>query len=260
MMMTAVVALALAQTPVVSPDAASLIFSQPRTVLALDLGKLKGEPFRLAWSPDASELYLQTVERDPRGIVTRPRHYLIRADGQPPKSVEQEPAWASTYWTWKSAQAPPDMPAHRISVEQRQDAVQAAGTPMGGALARGGSDPSTQSGGQGVTAGEAAAAAYQTQTVTVVTLRLKGEVLGEWTNQAVVPGSSFGWRKSGGLIAFAVRNGGLVVMDPRGRKQAIAGAGNATLPAWTDDGTRLAYLERAGKKQAALKVVGVEVR
>lgn len=40
----------------------ALSFSEPATIATIDTEKLKGQPARLAWSPDASQLYLQTLE------------------------------------------------------------------------------------------------------------------------------------------------------------------------------------------------------
>ena len=57
----------------------ALVISNPTPVAELDMGKLKGEPSRLAWSPDGSQLYLQTLE----GGFGRPnaklRHYVFSA-------------------------------------------------------------------------------------------------------------------------------------------------------------------------------------
>jgi Tol biopolymer transport system component len=46
-------------------------------------------------------------------------------------------------------------------------------------------------------------------------------------------------------------------MDYEGHKQEIASSKSALLPAWADDGKRLAYLERTGKNKAVLKIVDV---
>src|SRR5687768_13302767 len=63
-----------AQKPVV---VGSVTLAKPKQVVELDMGKLKGEPSRLAWSPDASHVYVQTLE----GGFGRPgaklRHYNV---------------------------------------------------------------------------------------------------------------------------------------------------------------------------------------
>ena len=102
------------------------------------MGKLKGEPWRLAWSPDAKEMYLQTVERDGHGAIKSTKHYLIALESKSVKSADQEPAWASKYWLWKSGQASPGAAAFKIKVEQRQETVRSTASPTGGDLARGG--------------------------------------------------------------------------------------------------------------------------
>ena len=101
-------------------NVSGLMVSKPAAIVEMDMGKLKGEPLRLAWSPEG-QLYLQTVERDTRRDVTTLRHYIVSTDGQPPKAVDAEPAWAAEYWSVKSAQAAPGLPSYKIGVEQRQE-------------------------------------------------------------------------------------------------------------------------------------------
>ena len=56
--------------------------------------------------------------------------------------------------------------------------------------------------------------------------------------------------KSSGLIAFAEKGGGkLVIMDRTGKKQKIEGTKGVVLPAWTEDGAQMAYLETRGKNK-----------
>src|SRR5205807_6187168 len=91
----------------------------PAVVVELDMGKLKGEPWRLAWSPDSKEMYVQTVERDGHGAIKSMKHYVIALDSKSVKSADQEPGWASKYWLWKSGQSSPGAPSFKIKVEQR---------------------------------------------------------------------------------------------------------------------------------------------
>ena len=41
----------------------SLTITEPATIAKFSTGDIKGEPVRLAWSADGTELYLQTTER-----------------------------------------------------------------------------------------------------------------------------------------------------------------------------------------------------
>jgi hypothetical protein len=241
-------------------DASKLTLSAPAAIVELDLGKLKGDLYRLAWSPDAKQLYLQTVERDRTGNLKAVHHYLLPLDGKTAKGVDGEPRWSAEYWAWKSMQTAPGLPAFKIEVEQQQKRMTGASTPMGGDLAKGGVEGTASLGGAatGLGAGDAMSAALQGQMVNVFTLKLKGEVVGEFINAPAIPGLTFGWAPSGtGLIAFANRDGRLVVMDDHGRKQEIPSSKSALLPAWSDDGKRLAYLEKTGKSKAVLKIVDV---
>ena len=232
-------------------DASSLSFSQATEIVSLDMGKLKGEPTRLAWSPDGSQFYLQTSEIKVSSRTDR--HYVIAA-GKQPQAVNALPDWAGTYWAWKSAQAAPAAPAFKIEVVGPETrTVRAIAAPMGGDLARGGTAT-----GEGTSMTDATAAAAQSQTVSVISLRLAGETIGEFVNGPLVPGLTFGWApKDLGVIAYTNKDGKVVVMDQQGRKKEVPNTSDARLPAWSDDGTKLAYLKKDGRRNYKLFVAGV---
>ena len=237
--------------------ALQISLSLPQPVAEIDTNKLKGDVVRLAWSPDASELYLQTVERDKSGAAKSAKHYVIATAGKTIKNVDQEPAWAAKYWSWKSAQASPAAPAFRIDVKQREETIRATSSPTGGAMARGGTANPTD----GTSFEEVANAANQTQKAIIFTLRVGDEKIGEWTNEAVMPGVNFGWAPPPlRLLAFAKRDGGpITVLDPSGAKQELAGPKAAVLPAWSEDAKRLAWLERKDKKKYQLMIADVQM-
>lgn len=242
-----------------SVDASKLTISKPAVIVEVDTNTLKGELFRIAWAPDGQQMYLQTAERDRSGRVTAVHHYLLSLNGQAPARADQEPPWAAQYWSWKSAQAAPGVPAMKIDVEDQQKRVAATATPMGGELARGGLEGSGAMDpvGAGSTAG-AMSAAMQSQVAHYYTLRLKGEVIGEFVNAPAVPGLTFGWGPTDtGLIAYANQDGRLVIMDDQGRKQQVPDSRSVLLPGWSPDGRRLAYFERTGKRKARLEIVEV---
>ncbi|HZT75382.1 MAG TPA: hypothetical protein VFA27_01900 [Vicinamibacterales bacterium] len=239
--------------------ALQVTLATPQPVATLDTGKLKGDVAQLAWSPDATEFYLQTVDRDRVGRVTAIRHYVVSIDGKV-KSVDTQPAWASTYWTWKSAQTAPGMPAFRIEVQQHEETLRSTASPTGGALAKGGAaDPN-----QGTTAEDVANAAYNTQHMLVSDLKVKNDPIGTWVNEPVIPGVTFSWAPAPlHLLAFAKRDrkdgGPIVVLDASGDKRELAGPRNAVLPAWSDDGKRLAWLERKDRKTFELMVAEIAI-
>jgi hypothetical protein len=240
-----------------SVDATKLTLSAPAPVIELDTKKLDGEVFRLSWGPDGQQLYIQTVERDKAGSVKSSHHYLLLLNGQPPAKTEIEPAWSSSYWMWKSAQAAPGMATYKIELEEQQKRITAASAPVGGDLAKGGVEGSG-SVSPGASAAGAADAAMQTQTAHYYILKLKGEVVGEFVNTVATPGLTFGWGPSNsGLIAFSNRDGRLVIMDDQGRKQEVQGTKSTFLPAWTEDGKRLAFFEKTGRNKVALRIVDV---
>jgi hypothetical protein len=237
-------------------DARQVTLAAPQPIADVDLGKMKGDLARLAWSTDGSEFYVQTVERDRVGAVKAAHHYLVSAASKTVKDTSSEPAWATEYWTWKSAQASPASAGFAIAVDgPRRETRRSTAAPTGGALARGGTvDP-----GAGTTVGDVASAADQTQVQVIYALKVKNETLGEWVNEAVTPGANFSWAPAPlRLLAFTKRDGGpIVVIDDAGRKQELAGAKSAFLPAWSSDGKRLAWLERKDKKKYQLTVAEI---
>ncbi|MEW5982653.1 MAG: hypothetical protein AB1806_09815 [Acidobacteriota bacterium] len=240
-------------------DAASLTLSAPTAIVEIDVGKLKGDLVRLSWSPDGTQFYLQTSETD-RRFNTRLRHFVLGLDGQPPKGTAQEPTWASLYWSKKSSQIAPGVPSLKIEVEQQRKLVSATSNPAGGSLARGDLPGSTTAAGTqtGMGLEDAARAAEQGQMANIVTLRLKGQVIGEFVNAPAIPGLTFSWGPAGtGLVAFADPDGRIVIMDGQGRVHKLSGPKSASLPAWTADGKRLAYLEKTGRNKFTLHVVDV---
>jgi hypothetical protein len=259
--MTLAVALVAASPEPPPTDARQVTLAAPLAVTELDSGKTKGEPSQLAWSPDGSELYLQMTERDSSHNVKSAKHFVVAVANKAMKGVDGPPAWAGKYWTWKSGQASPGAPAFKINVDTRQETKRAVSAPTGGALARGGTDGGDRSA-SGTTAGDAAAAVYASQPITIYTLKLKGEPLGEWTNEPVTPGVNFGWAPAPShLIAYAKRDGGpIIVLDDEGHKQELTGARNAVLPAWSDDGTKLAWLEKKDRKKFDVMIAGVATK
>jgi hypothetical protein len=240
-------------------DASKLKLSAPASIVEFDAGKLKGVLFRLAWSPDGQQIYLQTIERDRAGNVGTAHHYLMGLNGEAPKRIDQEPAWSTAYWEWKSMRAAPGLPAFKIDLEESQRRIKTTSTPMGGDLAKGGLEGSgAMAPVGGGAASEAMTAAMQSQMAHYYTLKLKGEVVGEFINSVAIPGLTYGWGPAAsGLIAFSNPDGRVVIMDDQGRKQEISSSKSTLLPAWTDDGKRLAYLQRTSKDKVALRVVDV---
>jgi hypothetical protein len=241
------ITLLLAQVAATDPVAVGT----PTQVAELDSGKLKGQPKRLAWSPDSARLYLLVTEQKNAAPVER--HYLIAASGGAAEAIDGPPEWASKYWAWKSAQAAPGAPDFKIEIEQEEKVNRATAAPMGGDLARGGTST-----GEGTSVGDATSAAYQTQNSMVYSMKLKGQIVGEFVNGPIVPGLTFGWSpQTLGLIAFAHKSGKVMIMDRTGRVTEINESGAAVLPAWSEDGGKLAFLRRDGRSKYKLMVATV---
>jgi hypothetical protein len=238
-----------------APSAKALTVDAPARIAEIDTGKLKGEPTELAWSEDGTKLFLQTSERDARGMVTNPRYFVMSAAEGKPEAVATKPEWESGYWTWKSSKLAPGSKTWAIEIKEDQRMATATASPMGGSLAKGGSsgDPTG-----GSTVEEATTHASQTQRLHVFTLTLKGETVGEFINQQFLPGYTFSWSpQSLGMIAYTNQSGHLALMDQQGQKRQIDGTKNVLLPAWSSDGTRIAFLQRSGKNKFDLFIATV---
>jgi hypothetical protein len=232
----------------------ALQISAPSLVATIDTGKLKGEPTQLAWSADGTKLFLQTSERDAVGMTKNHRYFVMSAADGKPEAVKAPPDWATEYWTWKANQYAPGSSTFGIELKEDQRTVSATASPMGGDLARGGVDTS---GGGGTTASDVVGRAAQTQKQRVVTLTLKGENVGEFVGQQFLVGYTFGWSPRDRVIAYTHSSGRLGVMDEQGNKQQVDGTKNVILPAWSPDGARIAFLQRAGKNKYELFIAGV---
>ncbi len=232
----------------------TLTFSEPATIAEIDIDSLKGQPARLAWSPDAAELYLQLLDGDFGQASARRRHYGFNTNSGKMQDLPSEPDWASSYWTLKSAQVSPDGPAMKIDLKSEARTQNTVSTPMGGDLARGGASIAS-----GAAANDGVAAAYNRQTVPVHSMFFRGEVVGEFINSVIVPGLTFGWGPPRTkVIAYSAnKSGRIVVMDDKGTRKEIGLTKDAMLPAWSPDATRLAWLQKDGRKKFRLQVARV---
>ena len=219
--------------------------------------ELKGEAIRLAWSADGSQLAILTGERDKAGMLNNnPRFYVLSAANGKLASAEAWPDWAEKYWVWKSNNYTPWSSTTVIDAKSEPKTVSATASPMGGSLAKGGTsgDPN----GGSTTADEVARHAYESQKVNTVTLTLLGETVGYFEGMQFIPGYSFGWApKELAAIAYVNSSGRLAVMDKDRNKQQLEVTKNVILPAWSVDGTKIAFLQKAGKNKYELFVVNV---
>ena len=238
-----------------------LAIAAPASLGEINVDRMQGQPAKLAWSADGTELYVQLVEGEP-GKPGSQRHVVYTvADGRH-ESVDAEPAWAKAYWAKKSDRTSPDDPAFQISLESAPRVVRGVSAPMGGELARGGTGGGDVGSAGGTSTGDAIANAANAQSVMVHTMKLGKDVIGEFVNSVIVPGLTFGWGPAGSrVIAYsAVKNGKLVILDTAGKRQEIDGTKDALLPAWSGDGARLAWLRRDGRKKFSLLVANVTPR
>lgn len=261
-MTTLLLAFSLFLAPQSAPISAQSVTITPKPVAEFDMSRLKGEIRRVAWNADNTQLYIQTAELNKDAQPKALHHYLADPANGALKDTDAEPAWAATYWEWKSWKAAPDDEHFMIEVSEEQRKSAATAIPMGGDYARGGTGGGDVAGSAGsASASSVMAAAQQSQTGTARMLKLKGQTVGEWLNLPIVPGQTFGWGPKGtGVIAYAEPNNrALMVMDKTGAKKKIDDTRGVYSPSFSNDAKRLAWLEVRGKK-AVLVVAEVSAK
>jgi hypothetical protein len=240
LLLTLLLSISPDQTPPSTPvDASAVKVGVPATITELDLGKLKGELRQLGWSIDGTELYLQTADGSPN--AEKLRHYLVTLEGGAVKPIEAPPQWAIDYWAIKSDRFAPGLRSLMIELEQKQENVK-VGTGSG------------RPGEMGITGGLSADKIAEGQKQSLWRLTVLGETVSEFQNTAVIPGLMFSWGPPGtGAIAYTDRElGHLTLLDRNKHKQTVSGIKDALLPAWSTDGTRLAWVQKAGRRKYTL--------
>jgi hypothetical protein len=230
---------------VVSVPTGQQPFSAATPTLVVDLqgSRFKGDPSQLAWSPDSTTLCLQTLEGDSAPLKTR--YYLIRLGGHDFQGIDAAPDWAPKYWEWKSARTAPGHPELVIQVETQN---------------KPGKIP-TQSLQQKSKNGmmeNAIAAQNEAGGSVVRTLTLSGEAIGQYVDQPLVPGMTFGWSPEAlHAVAYVKPTGRLALMDLKGDKLEVDAMKGINLPAWSPDGSQIVYVQQQGRHHFALMQVAV---
>ena len=232
-------------------DASAIVVGSPAEVAGLDLGKLKGELRQVGWAPSGSELYIQTADGHPQS--ERLRHYILPVSGGAVRPVDEQPEWAKTYWGVKSDRFAPGLRSLLIEFEQKLEKLR-VGTGSG--------RPGEQAGGAPGSIAVDIEKTAEGQMQNIARLTFVGETISEFVNQRPIPGFMFSWGPRGsGAIAYTDREAGrLMLLDQHKRKQVVSGVKDALLPAWSLDGTRLAWVRKAGRKKYVLVWATVAVK
>jgi len=231
-----VLAIAAAQA-LTAIDVSSIVVSPPQIVCELDPAVLKGSVRRLSWSVDGQYLHLQTIDRD---VL---HDYIVDVRARALSLAFGEPEWAAMYWATKSDLAAPGLSGLRIEVIEDHQRTKPA--PFSGGFANGGAQTVDQRNPNDTFAIE-------------VKLKLLGEEVGYFLNEVAFGGITFGWGPAGtGALAFVDGKGRVVLFDREKRKHVVPGTKSATLPAWSPDGTHVAFIERDGRRNSRLMTTSI---
>jgi len=240
------------QAPAPAPvDVAKLEISTPSTIRDLDIKGVRGVPTRMAWSPDDKWIYVRISTFD-RWSNESIRHVLVEVGGTGTETLTDEPSWLPRYWNTKSAMASPVVPSWRIKVDVRQETVRTANVPREGNIGQNTGDPNA--GLDEVVKN----AALSSQRASIQNYLLNGQVVAAAVNGQIVPGRSYAWATAGlPLMAFVNEKGRLIVMNRDGRTREVKGPKKPALPAWSESGRRLAWVQEGG---GGYSIRAVEVR
>ncbi|MEK6631657.1 MAG: hypothetical protein AABY89_13075 [Acidobacteriota bacterium] len=235
-----------------SPDISRLTISSPATVRELKSSDLRGVPTRLAWSPDGTRVYLRLSTFD-RWANETARHVVLDLAGQGFATEAYQPAWAARYWEWKSGPTSPALQTWRITFESREELVRTTNVPREGNIGQHGADPNA---GLDETVRNAANASQKTR---FETLTLQGELIDRAINRSVTPGARFSWAPAPRpLIVYVTQKGRLVIRDNHGKTRQIGGVKDVLLPAWSDDGRRIAFLQKFRNDTWSVRTVDIQ--
>ena len=232
------------------PDVSKLTMSSPRTIRNLDARDVRGIPTRMAWSPDDTWLYVRISTFD-RWSNETVRHVLIETQGKRIEPLTDEPGWLARYWNLKSSLTSPVVSTWRIKIDAREEQVRTTNVPREGNIGQHG-DP-------GASLDETVRKAAQSSQKTLFeTFRLNGHVIGSAVNGHVVPGRTFAWAPDPlALVAFVTEKDRLAVMNAQGHTREVKGAKKPLLPAWSQNGRQLAYVQQTASGAYAIRAVTI---
>jgi len=235
----------------ISQNVTRLVIGTPTTLREIDAGAVRGVPTRLAWSPDGKYLYLRLSTFD-RWSNETVRHILIDVKTAEPRPLGDEPGWIGRYWNFKAGLVSPAVPTWKITIDAREEQVRTTNVPREGNIGQFTSDT-----GSGLE--ETVRKAAQSQQKTLFEdYRLSGHAISASINEHVAAGRTYGWAPAPRpFMAYVTEKGRLALMDAGGKTVEVKGTKDVRLPAWSEDGLRVAFVQQSSRTSCAIRIVDV---
>lgn len=240
-----------------SSDPPPLSVAPPAVVLEIDAGQVHGTPIQLSWSPDSASWYLETFEGQAPNVK---RHrFLVAVGDRTPRPIDETPAWAVDYWNFKSNRIVPAHPLIMIAVDEGKEAHQIPNQNLRQKAAA--TAENSRTGGQMSLAGSMDSSNDFANAARVLTLSIADKPISVLVDEPLTPGVTFGWSpKEYDSVAFRnEHHHGLSIYRIDGPTLEVSDTRDVLLPAWSPDGSKIAFLQQTGKKKYELRQLKVSL-
>jgi hypothetical protein len=188
----------------------------------------------VCWSPDESQIYIQSVVPGRQGITKR---FMINPDGTGMEKVDKDPRWAGQYWFYKSSLESPDTDAKIEEEVSKKTLSVGKGT-----------------GGVGGT---------MMGTINIYRYKFHGDKIFEKKEIPIIAGECHSWAPKGGqAMIYTDHKGNLYMIGADGENKTKMEKGDLCFPCWSPSGKKIVVFkaDKGGKRWTmySIDVEGLE--
>jgi hypothetical protein len=213
--------------PVLEPiDVDRLKVTEIKTIASISRTELKGlVPTAVCWSPDSSGLLIHCCKAVGGGVYNPTNYvgddYSLALTGGGLTNLDVQPPWARETWARKSSVVSPCGTPIRVGDRSQRVVYLLSGTIIGRATAHWSDFPALGCG-------------------TNVRAVVESEEF-----DYLYPGSTYSWAPPGGRAIVYTDEYKMFILSEDGRRKKKVASGNYSLPAWSDDGGKIAVVSYA---------------